>query len=53
MPFFYVGYVEDAKTYVLYNHVNIIIEYHEVDENAYRYDDGSALFCFCMYRQLV
>lgn len=31
-----IGYVETPSSYVLYNHVNIIIEYHEVGEDAYR-----------------
>ena len=34
--FFFLGYEESANSYVLYNHVNIIIEYHEVDEDAFR-----------------
>jgi transmembrane 9 superfamily member 2/4 len=31
-----VGYVDGANGYALYNHVNIIIEYHEIDEDAFR-----------------
>jgi len=30
------GYVESPQAYILYNHVNIIIEYHEVGEDAQR-----------------
>ncbi len=31
-----IGYVESPTSYVLYNHVNIIIEYHVVGEDANR-----------------
>ena len=30
-----IGYVEGSSTYI-YNHVNIILEYHTVDEDAHR-----------------
>ena len=30
----YIGYV-DGKTTYIYNHVNIILEYHEVDGASY------------------
>lgn len=30
------GYVESPTAYILYNHVNIILEYHEVGDDAQR-----------------
>jgi transmembrane 9 superfamily protein 2/4 len=42
---FPVGYTEGTSAY-LYNHVNIIMEYHTVEADAYRYSDLSAITLF-------
>lgn len=33
---FPVGYMEGNSNYYIYNHVNIVIEYHSVDQDAHR-----------------
>jgi transmembrane 9 superfamily protein 2/4 len=33
-----VGLLEGKSTYYLYNHVNILLEYHTVEENSHRYN---------------
>ena len=34
---FPVGYLEGTSTYYIYNHVNIVLEYHTVEDDGHRY----------------
>lgn len=34
---FPVGYQDSKKNSYLYNHVNIYLDYHQVEDNGYRY----------------